>query len=73
MRAVGVTTFGGPDGLRIVDLPVPEPAGASERLRPTGKFEAAGTNGRLVLTFELTSRGAQPDVAVHRLNCKNEH
>lgn len=25
MRAVGLTTFGGPDVLHIVDLPVPEP------------------------------------------------
>jgi NADPH2:quinone reductase len=33
MRAVGVTTFGSPDVLRIVDLPVPEPGDAEVRIK----------------------------------------
>jgi NADPH:quinone reductase-like Zn-dependent oxidoreductase len=33
MRAVGVTTFGGPDVLHIVDLPVPEPADREVRVK----------------------------------------
>lgn len=33
MRAVGVTTFGGPDVLHIVNLPVPEPGPGEVRIR----------------------------------------
>jgi len=33
MRAVGVTTFGGPDVLHIVDLPVPEPGAGEVRIK----------------------------------------
>lgn len=33
MRAVGLTTFGGPDVLHIVDLPVPEPGPGEVRIR----------------------------------------
>lgn len=33
MRAVGVTTFGSPDVLHIVDLPVPEPGDAEVRIK----------------------------------------
>jgi NADPH:quinone reductase len=33
MRAIGITTFGGPDALHIVDLPVPEPGDGEVRIR----------------------------------------
>lgn len=33
MRAVGVTTFGGPEVLHIVDLPVPEPGDGEVRIK----------------------------------------
>ena len=33
MRAVGVTTFGGPDVLHIADLPVPEPGDGEVRIK----------------------------------------
>jgi NADPH:quinone reductase-like Zn-dependent oxidoreductase len=33
MRAVGISTFGGPDVLHIVDLPVPEPGNGEVRIK----------------------------------------
>src|ERR1700758_4141840 len=35
MRAVQMTEFGGPEVLRLVDLPVPEPAGGKVLIRVT--------------------------------------
>lgn len=35
MRAVGITSFGGPEVLRVVDLPVPEPATGEVRIKVT--------------------------------------
>jgi len=33
MRAIGVTTFGGPDQLQVLDLPVPQPGPGEVRIR----------------------------------------
>lgn len=33
MRAIGVTSFGGPEALRVLDLPVPEPGPGEVRIR----------------------------------------
>jgi NADPH:quinone reductase len=40
MKAVGVTSFGGPEVLRVLDLPVPEPGAGEIRIR----VHAAGVN-----------------------------
>ncbi|CDR06323.1 NADP-dependent oxidoreductase [Streptomyces iranensis] len=47
MRAVGITSFGGPEALTVVDVPVPEPAAGQVRI----KVAAAA-----VANFDLVAR-----------------
>ena len=54
MRAIGLTEFGGPDVLHIVDLPVPEPSPGEVRIR----VHAVAVNP-IDATFRAGSRAAQ--------------
>jgi NADPH:quinone reductase len=53
MRAVGITEFGGPEVLRIIERPVPEPGGGEVRIRvaaatvnPTDSVLRSGRHGQ---------------------------
>ncbi len=55
MKAIGLTEFGGPDVLHIVDLPVPEPGTSEVRIR----VRAVAVNPTDA-TFRAGGRAAQP-------------
>ena len=62
MKAIGLTEFGGPDVLRVVDLPTPEPGPGELRIR----VHAAAVNPTDA-TFRAGGRAAQladPDAAL---------
>src|ERR1700759_846192 len=54
MKAIGLTEFGGPDVLRVVDLPTPEPGPGELRIR----VHAVAVNPT-DLTFRAGGRAAQ--------------
>src|SRR5713101_770082 len=54
MKAIGLTEFGGPEVLTIVELPVPEPGPSQVRIR----VHAAGVNPTDI-TFRSGGRAAQ--------------
>jgi NADPH:quinone reductase len=69
MRAIGVMTFGGPEALQVVELPVPDPGPGEVRLRvhaaavnPTDQYTAVAmhhhhTMGRVHSRLSATTRG----------------
>jgi NADPH2:quinone reductase len=54
MKAIGVTEFGGPEALKIVDLPEPQPGSGEVRIR----VQAAAVNSTDI-TFRSGGRAAQ--------------
>jgi NADPH:quinone reductase-like Zn-dependent oxidoreductase len=47
MRAVVIETFGGPEVMRMLDLPIPEPGPGQDDIRRLAlSFESAHSSGR---------------------------
>jgi NADPH:quinone reductase len=62
MRAVVVRTYGGPEALEVIDVPVPEPARGQVRIRVT----AAAVNPVDIATREGLMNAARPGVIAER-------